>query len=79
MLKKMISTMVASALLGATAFSAFAQDKPKVAFVPQIVGIPYFKAMQDGGNRAAKAFGVDFIYSGRWIPTRWTSCKSCKT
>lgn len=64
MLKKMISTMVASALLGATAFSAFAQDKPKVAFVPQIVVIPYFKAMQDGGNRAAKAFGVDFIYSG---------------
>lgn len=64
MLKKMISTMVASALLTATAFSAVAQDKPKVAFVPQIVGIPYFKAMQDGGNRAAKAFGVDFVYSG---------------
>lgn len=68
MLNKMISTMVASALLTATAVNAYAQDKPvvkpKVAFVPQIIGIPYFKAMENGGNRAAKAFGVDFIYSG---------------
>lgn len=64
MLKKMISTMVSAALLSTIAVSAYAQDKPKVAFVPQIIGIPYFKAMEDGGNRAAKAFGVDFIYSG---------------
>jgi len=69
MLKKVISTLIASALLTATAANAYAQDKPavdkpKVAFVPQIIGIPYFKAMEDGGNRAAKAFGVDFIYSG---------------
>ncbi len=64
MLKKMIGTMVSTALLSTIAVSAYAQDKPKVAFVPQIIGIPYFKAMEDGGNRAAKAFGVDFIYSG---------------
>ncbi len=64
MLKKMIGTMASTALLSTIAVSAYAQDKPKVAFVPQIIGIPYFKAMEDGGNRAAKAFGVDFIYSG---------------
>jgi len=64
MLKKVIGTLVASLLLTAAAASTYAQDKPKVAFVPQIIGIPYFKAMEAGGNRAAKAFGVDFIYSG---------------
>ena len=44
--------------------AAQAQGKPKVAFVPQLVGIPYFNAMQAGGNRAAADLGVDFIYSG---------------
>jgi ABC-type sugar transport system substrate-binding protein len=53
----------AAALLAATSPS-FAQEKPKVAFVPQIVGIPYFDAMEAGGNKAAQALGVDFIYQG---------------
>jgi ABC-type sugar transport system substrate-binding protein len=43
---------------------ALAAGKPRVAFVPQLTGIPYFNAMQDGGNRAAKAFDVDFVYTG---------------
>ncbi len=35
-----------------------------MAFVPQIVGIPYFNAMEQGGKDAADKFGVDFIYTG---------------
>jgi ABC-type sugar transport system substrate-binding protein len=41
-----------------------AQETPRVAFVPQIIGIPYFNAMEAGGKRAAEEFGVEFIYSG---------------
>ena len=44
--------------------AAFAQGKPKVAFVPQIVGIPYFNAMEAGGKDAAEKFGVEFVYTG---------------
>jgi ABC-type sugar transport system substrate-binding protein len=44
--------------------TALAQAKPKVAFVPQLVGIPYFNAMEDGGKDAAEKFGADFIYTG---------------
>jgi len=47
-----------------TAGIALAQTKPKVAFVPQIVGIPYFNAMEEGGKDAAAKFGVDFVYTG---------------
>ena len=44
--------------------SALAADKPKVAFIPQLIGIPYFNAMEDGGKKAGEALGVDFIYQG---------------
>lgn len=62
MLKKPTLVLAAAAVLAAT--WAFAQDKPKVAFVPQLVGIPYFDAMEAGGKKAAEALGVDFIYQG---------------
>ena len=35
-----------------------------IAFVPKLIGIPYFTAMQEGGIAAAKALGDKFIYSG---------------
>ena len=47
----------------AAAAPAFAQGKPRVAFVPQIVGIPYFNAMEAGGQ-GRRRFGVDFYYTG---------------
>jgi ABC-type sugar transport system substrate-binding protein len=47
-----------------TIASLGAQSKPRVAFIPQIVGIPYFNAMEKGGNEAAARFGVSFIYQG---------------
>lgn len=52
---------LATLLLSGTAGAA---DKPRVAFVPQLTGIPYFNAMEEGGKRAAKDLGVDFIYTG---------------
>ena len=55
---------LAAALLAATAAAAVAQDTPRVAFVPQLVGIPYFNAMEAGGHRAAEDLGVEFIYTG---------------
>lgn len=63
MLKRVTLTLLASSVYLVSQLVS-AADKPNVAFVPQIVGIPYFQAMQDGGNRAAKELGVDFIYSG---------------
>ena len=35
-----------------------------IAFVPKLVGIPYFTAMQEGGEAAASALHVKFIYTG---------------
>ena len=60
-LRKKIS--LAAALLAFTG-PALAEEMKSVAFVPEIVGIPYFNAMQNGGNTAAKDLGVKFIYSG---------------
>jgi rhamnose transport system substrate-binding protein len=64
MFPKFKTVLAVSALTLALGSSAFAQDKPKVAFVPQLIGIPYFNAMEAGGKRAAEDLGVDFIYSG---------------
>jgi rhamnose transport system substrate-binding protein len=36
----------------------------KVAFVPKLQGIPYFQAMNTGGEKAAKALGIKWIYEG---------------
>ncbi len=58
------TALAVSAFALALGSAAFAADKPKVAFVPQLIGIPYFNAMEAGGNKAAKDLGVDFIYSG---------------
>jgi ABC-type sugar transport system substrate-binding protein len=64
MLNTVKKAFVLSALTLALSSTAFAQDKPKVAFVPQLIGIPYFNAMEAGGKRAAEELGVEFIYSG---------------
>lgn len=56
--------LAAAVAILAAASPSFAQEKPKVAFVPQIVGIPYFNAMEAGGKKAAEALGVEFVYQG---------------
>lgn len=43
-----------------------------VAFVPKLVGIPYFTAMENGGKQAAEDLGVEFVYEG---PTTADSAK----
>lgn len=60
-LKRLLAATIA---LVALAGPALAAGQPRVAFVPQITGIPYFNAMEEGGKRAAKEFGVEFIYTG---------------
>jgi rhamnose transport system substrate-binding protein len=64
MLANFKRVLVVTVMTMAVSTAAFAQDKPKVAFVPQLIGIPYFNAMEAGGKRAADELGVDFIYSG---------------
>jgi ABC-type sugar transport system substrate-binding protein len=36
----------------------------RIAFIPQLIGIPYFTAMEEGGNAAAEEFGGEFLYVG---------------
>ena len=57
---------VSALVLAATTFvsAASAQDAVRVAFVPQIQGIPYYVAMEEGAARAAEEFGVDYIQQG---------------
>jgi len=38
--------------------------KKKVAFVPKLQGIPYFEAMNAGGQAAAKELNIDWLYQG---------------
>ena len=35
-----------------------------VAFVPKIQGVPYFEAMNTGGQQAAQDLGLEWIYKG---------------
>lgn len=64
MIRHTAVSLALAAALGCTVLTAGAQDVPRVAFVPQLVGIPYFNAMEEGGNRAAKDLGVEFVYTG---------------
>ncbi len=40
-------------------------DKVKVAFVPKLQGVPYFEAMNTGGQKAAEELGnIEWLYQG---------------
>jgi rhamnose transport system substrate-binding protein len=40
-------------------------DEPvRVAFVPKLQGIPYFEAMNAGGQKAAEELGIEWLYQG---------------
>jgi len=41
-----------------------AEKNWRIAFIPQLIGIPYFDAMKAGGERAAQAFGVTYLDVG---------------
>lgn len=38
--------------------------KLRIAFIPQLIGIPYFDAMKAGGEQAAEEFGVEYMDVG---------------
>jgi ABC-type sugar transport system substrate-binding protein len=38
--------------------------KPKMGFMPKLVGIPYFNACKRGAEEAAKELGIDLVYNG---------------
>ncbi len=64
MLRSFRLLLLGTACLLASGPARAADARNTVAFVPQIVGIPYFNAMEAGGKKAADALGVGFIYSG---------------
>ncbi len=59
-----LALVIVAALVVTSAAQVAAQKKTQVAFVPKLVGIPYFNAMEKGGNEAAKDLGVEFVYTG---------------
>lgn len=58
------STRTAGPLSAPPTQATKAANTYKIAFVPKLVGIPYFTAMEDGAKAAAKRFGGKFIYEG---------------
>ncbi len=49
---------------GAGGASAAGGAKKKIAFVPKLQGIPYFEAMNAGGQAAAKDLNIEWLYQG---------------
>lgn len=77
MLSRRITAALAVAAAGALALTGCTQQNPggtsaggggeekvKVAFVPKLQGIPYFEAMNTGGQKAAQELGIEWIYRG---------------
>ncbi|MGQ9472740.1 MAG: autoinducer 2 ABC transporter substrate-binding protein [Candidatus Caldatribacteriaceae bacterium] len=56
--------LVLVCFLGVLLLSGVAFAQYKIAFVPKLIGIPYFNAMEEGGKKAAQDLGVEFIYTG---------------
>ena len=59
--KKADTAGTSNATAGGTAAQ---QQDVSVAFVPKLQGIPYFEAMNSGGQEAAKELGIKWIYKG---------------
>jgi rhamnose transport system substrate-binding protein len=61
-----VLTLGAASAVSLTSLSpATAQDKQyTIAFVPKLINIGYFNAMQQGAEEAAKKFNVKFVYNG---------------
>ncbi|WP_236007571.1 autoinducer 2 ABC transporter substrate-binding protein [Nakamurella leprariae] len=59
------SAASSAASSAATSGGGSSSEKVKVAFVPKLQGVPYFEAMNTGGQEAAAALGnVEWLYQG---------------
>ena len=56
--------LIGAALAMTAVGTAGAQERVRVAFVPQIQGIPYYVAMEEGGKAAAEKFGATYVQQG---------------
>lgn len=61
--KTILASMAAALVLGASG-SVAAKEGARIAFIPQIAGIPYYVAMRQGAERAAKELGVTYVQEG---------------
>jgi rhamnose transport system substrate-binding protein len=62
---KLKQTLLSGVALGLmSAVPVTAQDTVQIAFIPQIAGIPYYVAMEEGADRAAEALGVEYVQEG---------------
>jgi ABC-type sugar transport system substrate-binding protein len=60
-----LSPALLACALGATLVASAARAETiQVAFVPQIQGIPYYVAMENGADDAAKEFDVEYVQQG---------------
>ena len=64
-MKKMLMLVVVLVLVNCNRTRQSSEQGLRIAFVPQLIGIPYFTAMKQGGEEAAKHFGNgEFLYVG---------------
>ncbi|MBE3599330.1 MAG: autoinducer 2 ABC transporter substrate-binding protein [Limnochordaceae bacterium] len=63
-MRRWLVVLVAALVVAALLAAPVAAKTLRIAFVPKLVGIPYFNAMEKGGKQAAKDLGVEFIYTG---------------
>lgn len=61
---RILGVVMLGGLLALPSGPGQAQKKMQIAFVPKLVGIPYFNAMEKGGKEAARDLGVEFVYTG---------------
>ena len=60
----LVTLLATSSLFSAAEESVKASKNWRIAFIPQLIGIPYFDAMKAGGEEAAKTFGVIYMDVG---------------
>ena len=62
--RRLYLAAIGSSLLLALGGPPAVAAEPTIAFVPKLVGIPYFSAMKQGLDHAGKKFGAQIIYEG---------------
>ena len=63
-MRSVFAAAVAGLAMSLASFAAADAQEARVAFVPQIQGIPYYVAMEEGAKRAAEKFGVSYVQQG---------------